>query len=163
LVINTKHRQKKSTKKVNRLHYGVILSLVLFFGFSSSITDVWKIVKKGFTQPVIGFQTANNYSYQIANFESIKINQSEVEPSFQITDTLGITGTATIPPLPTYTLVFPETTVEPELFQTYQQPIEKQTIPQYWKTFRRFWPLLLFAMIWIILGLWFVFSQMIIK
>ena len=109
------------------------------------------------------FQKADRFANQIVNVDNFGRYESEIVPSFQITDTLRITGTATIPPLPTYTLIFPEITPEMELFQTNRQPLEKQTSPQFWRTIQRLWPILLLAVIWIILGLWFVFSQMIIK
>ena len=144
-------------------HYSVIFCVAAVFGFSNLINYFGDCVRNNFVQPGTVFQKADRFSNQVVNVENFGRYESEIGPSFQITDTIIITGTATIPPLPTYTLIFPETTAETELFQTHRQPIEKQTSPQYWITLQRFWPILLLAVIWIILGLWFVFSQMIIK
>lgn len=141
----------------------MIICVAAIFGFSSFTKYFEDFVRDSIVQPATAFQEADRFSSQVDNLENFDRYESEIEPSFQITDTLIITGTATIPPIPTYTLIFPETTAETELFQTRRQPLEKQTSPLYWRTVQRFWPLLLLAVIWIILGLWFVFSQMIIK
>ena len=86
--------------------------------------------------------------------------------SFQITPTGFLSGTATIPPVPTFTLEFPDENRKSQLLQANRSPtlseISKKESNPFWTPIRRYWPLLLLFIIWIIIGIWFIFSQMIL-
>lgn len=162
-VNNINHRHLKRMKTGRGLHYSVILSVMVIFGFYTSLFEVRSVSGNSLSLNNVGFQFKSEHNDQEYNYDATNNDDSIIEPSFQITDTLIITGTATIPPLPTYTLIFPESTEEMELLQKNRQPFEKQSSSQYLETVRRFWPIFLLVVLWALLGLWFVFSQMIIK
>jgi len=141
----------------------VILSVVVVLGFSSSFNNGGENIRNKTTQPDFGFHIEYEFPNQAEFDEASGLVDTVIEPSLQITDTLIISATATIPPVPTYTLIFPEITEESQLFQINRQPAEKQSSPQYLITIRRYWPIFMLVILWILLGLWFLFSQMIIK
>lgn len=141
----------------------MILSVVVILGFSGSFNNGGENIKNNSTQPDFGFQIEYEFSNRAEFDEVSSLVDTVIEPSLQITDTLIISATATIPPVPTYTLIFPEITEESQLFQINRQPVEKQSSPQYLRAIRRYWPILLLVILWTLLGLWFLFSQMIIK
>jgi hypothetical protein len=72
-----------------------------------------------------------------------------------ITTTANLTVTATLIPLPTLTLIFPEPTEVAMLVTATPQA----TPPSPWSNPRRLVPMALVVMIWVILGAWFYYSQ----
>jgi len=99
-----------------------------------------------------------------------QIDQSSRDPnirtSYQITSPEYFTGTATLPPVPTYTLQFPKITETSQLLYANRDPGEseitkKEQIP-FWLSLKRFWPFVLLIVIWFVIGIWYIFSQLII-
>ena len=86
--------------------------------------------------------------------------------SFQITPTEFVSGTATIPPVPTFTLEFPDENRTSQLLQANRSStiseISKNESNSFWTTIRRYWPFVLLFITWIVIGIWFIFSQMIL-
>lgn len=94
-------------------------------------------------------------------------NDPSIKVTYQITSPEFITGTATIPPVPTYTLQFPKVTETSQLLQANRYPEEseitkKESVP-FWLSIRRFWPFVLLIVIWLVIGIWYIFSQLIIE
>ena len=89
-----------------------------------------------------------------------------VDPLVTITPPLGLTATATLIPLPTITLQFPKATEPGFLLMARRQPgsqdLSKQEKISDLTRLRRLWPFVLLFTIWIVLGVWFVFSQLIL-
>jgi hypothetical protein len=89
-----------------------------------------------------------------------------VDPLGTITPPPGLTATATLIPLPTITLQFPKATETGFLLMARRQPgsqeLTKQNQTSGLSRFRRLWPFILLFTIWIVLGVWFIFSQLIL-
>ena len=89
-----------------------------------------------------------------------------VDPLGTITPQPGLTATATLIPLPTITLQFPKATETGFLLMARRQPgsqdLSKQEEITGITRLRRLWPFVLLFTIWIILGVWFIFSQLIL-
>jgi hypothetical protein len=89
-----------------------------------------------------------------------------VDPLGKITPPPGMTTTATLIPLPTITLQFPKTTETEFLLMAKRQPgsqeLTKQDQTSGLTRVRRLWPFILLFTIWIVLGVWFIFSQFIL-
>ena len=89
-----------------------------------------------------------------------------VDPLGTITPPPGLTATATLIPLPTITLQFPKSTVTEFLLMARRQPgsqdLSKQEEISGLTRLRRLWPFILLFTIWIVLGVWFIFSQLIL-
>jgi hypothetical protein len=89
-----------------------------------------------------------------------------VDPLGTITPPPGLTATATLIPLPTITLQFPKATETGFLLVARRQPgsqdLSKQEEISGFTRLRRLWPFVLLFTIWIVLGVWFIFSQMIL-
>jgi len=89
-----------------------------------------------------------------------------VDPLGTITPPPGLTATATLIPLPTITLQFPKATETGFLLMARRQPgsqdLSKQEEISGLPRLKRLWPFILLFMIWIVLGVWFIFSQLIL-
>jgi hypothetical protein len=89
-----------------------------------------------------------------------------VDPLGTITPQPGLTATATLIPLPTITLQFPKATETEFLLMARRQPgsqdLSKQEEIAGLTRLRRLWPFILLFTIWIVLGIWFIFSQLIL-
>ena len=89
-----------------------------------------------------------------------------VDPLGTTTPPPGLTATATLIPLPTITLQFPKATETVFLLMARRQPgsqeLTKQNQTSGLTRFRRLWPFILLFTIWIVLGVWFIFSQLIL-
>ena len=89
-----------------------------------------------------------------------------VDPLGTITPQPGLTATATIIPLPTTTLQFPKATETGFLLMARRQPGSQDLLKQEGiaglRRFRRLWPFVLLFVIWIVLGVWFMLSQLIL-
>ena len=89
-----------------------------------------------------------------------------VDPLGTITPPPGLTATATLIPLPTITLQFPKATETGFLLMARRQPgseeLTKQNQISGLTRLRRLWPFILLFTIWIVLGVWFIFSQLIL-
>jgi len=89
-----------------------------------------------------------------------------VDPLGTITPPPGLTATATLIPLPTITLQFPKATETEFLLMARRQPgsqdLSKQEEISGLTRLRRLWPFILLFTIWIVLGVWFIFSQLIL-
>jgi hypothetical protein len=93
-------------------------------------------------------------------------NDPSIRISYQITSPEYITGTATIPPVPTYTLQFPKVTETSQLLKANRYPkdseiAKKESVP-FWLSLSRFWPFVVLIVIWFVIGIWYIFSQLII-
>ncbi len=89
-----------------------------------------------------------------------------VDPLGTITPQPDLTATATLIPLPTITLQFPKATETGFLLMARRQPgsqdLSKQEGIAVLTRLRRLWPFVLLFTIWIVLGVWFIFSQLIL-
>lgn len=89
-----------------------------------------------------------------------------VDPLGTITPPPGMTTTATLNPLPTVTLQFPKATETGFLLMAKRQPgsqeLTKQDQTSGLTLVRRLWPLILLFTIWIVLGGWFIISQLLL-
>ncbi|MFC2042741.1 hypothetical protein ACFLUA_01130 [Chloroflexota bacterium] len=89
-----------------------------------------------------------------------------VDPVGTITPPPDLTATATLIPLPTITLQFPKATETGFLLMARRQPgsqdLEKQEEISGFTRLRHLWPFILLFTIWIVLGVWFIFSQLIL-
>jgi hypothetical protein len=87
-------------------------------------------------------------------------------PLGTITPPPGLTAIATLIPLPTSTLQFPKATETEFLLMVRRQPglqdLSKQEEISGLSRLRRLWPFILLFTIWIVLGVWFIFSQLIL-
>lgn len=90
-----------------------------------------------------------------------------VSNSVQITVPLIITGTRTAAPIPTFTLLFPTVTAPSQLLfaerDVEDSGLSKNTTGRFQTILRRFWPFIVLVVLWIVLLLWYVFSQMMIE
>lgn len=89
-----------------------------------------------------------------------------VDPLGTITPQPGLTATATLIPLSTITLQFPKATETGFLLMARRQPgsqdLSKQEETSGLTRLKRLWPFVLLFTIWIVLGVWFIFSQLIL-
>ncbi|MFC2054074.1 hypothetical protein ACFLV7_07220 [Chloroflexota bacterium] len=89
-----------------------------------------------------------------------------VDPLGTLTPPPALTPTATLIPLPTITLQFPEVTDTGFLLMARRQPgsqdLSKQEEISGLTRLRRLWPFVLLFAVWILLGVWFIFSQIIL-
>ena len=110
---------------------------------------------------------------RVSSILSITVTQSvtattnmTVDPLGTITPPPGLTATATLIPLPTITLQFPKATETGFLLMARRQPgsqdLSKQEEISGLTRLRRLWPFVLLFTIWIVLGVWFIFSQLIL-
>ena len=171
----------KKVKKIHRQRTNsvLVLPLLTFIVIGFSFSDV----NNG--QNIFGFLNFGNLKAYICSrvdelmctekmvaleFDSLAEETSPgltTNASFQITSTIDLTGTVTIPPVPTYTLEFPEVKPTSQLLQANRMQPEaeitkKESLP-FWFSIRRYWPFILVGVIWIALSIWFIFSQLIIE
>jgi hypothetical protein len=110
---------------------------------------------------------------RVSSILSITVTQSVTVTTNMLVDPLGtttpppgLTATATLIPLPTITLQFPKATETGFLLMARRQPgsqeLTKQNQISGLTRFRRLWPFILLFTIWIVLGVWFIFSQLIL-
>ena len=110
---------------------------------------------------------------RVSSILSITVTQSvtattnmTVDPLGTITPPPGLTATATLIPLPTFTLQFPKATETGFLLMARRQPgsqdLSKQEEISGLTRLRHLWPFVLLFTIWIVLGVWFIFSQLIL-
>jgi hypothetical protein len=96
---------------------------------------------------------------ETSNDVNIRVNNQITTPDY-------FTGTATLPPIPTYTLLFPKVTETSQLLHANRYPEEseitkKERIP-FWFSLRRFWPFVMLIVLWVVISIWYIFSQLII-
>jgi hypothetical protein len=112
-------------------------------------------------------------STRVSSILSIMVTQTVTITTTMPVDPLGIitpqpdlTATATLIPLPTITLQFPKATETEFLLMARRQPGSQDLLKQEGivglTRFRRLWPFVLLFVIWIVLGVWFIFSQLIL-
>jgi hypothetical protein len=117
-------------------------------------------------------QSSSHFT-RVSSILSITLTQSvtvttkmPVDPLGTITPQPGLTATATLIALPTITLQFPKATETGFLLMARRQPgsqdLSKQEGIAGLTHFRRLWPFVLLFAIWIVLGVWFIFSQLIL-
>lgn len=160
----------------------VVLLVVSIQGASAEECTSACIPEKGVILPVNLMQKDSYKLYvrqssspftRVSSILSITVTQKvtvttkmPVDPLGIITPPPGLTATATLIPLPTSTLQFPKATETEFLLMARRQPgsqdLSKQEEISYLTRLRHLWPFILLFTIWIVLGVWFIFSQLIL-
>jgi len=129
------------------------------------------LIQKDSGKPYVS-QSSSHFT-RVSSILSINVTQTvtvttnmPVDPLGTITPQPGLTATATLIPQPTITLQFPRATETGFLLMARRQPgsqdLSKQEEISVLTRFRRLWPFILLFTIWIVLGIWFIFSQLIL-
>jgi len=150
--------------------------VILFMGISFSMNlqgilfmGIWNLnTVQFFSSGVVNIKMKTEEIILLEPSDQVDLSSNEASNrfSYQINPPEYISGTVTIPPVPTYTLEFPRVTETSQLLQANRSPenseISKKESAPFWFSLWRFWPIVLLMVIWFVIGIWYIFSQLII-